>query len=118
MLTPTVNTDLMNRFLTGLGGMLGPQEHGVLVLDNAGWHVAKALQVPPNLTLMPLPPYSPELNPAERIWQYLRSHRLSNQVFEDYADLLRKTDQAYSQLDEPTLKSLCRCSWMERALQP
>ena len=45
----------------------------VLVLDQAGWHLAKALQVPPNMTLLHLPPYSPELNPVERLWAYLEA---------------------------------------------
>jgi transposase len=117
MITPTVNTELMNQFLAGLSGMLGPADHGVLVLDNAGWHVAKALAVPENLTLLPLPPYSPELNPAERVWQYLRSHYLSNRIFADYDDLLEGTTRAWDALDEQTLKSICACSWIERAFQ-
>lgn len=117
MLTPTVNTELMNQFLAGLSGMLGAQEHGILVLDNAGWHTAQALVIPANLTLWHLPPYSPELNPAERIWQYLRSHYLSNRIFADYDDLLVRTTQAWDALDAPTFKSICACSWIERALQ-
>ena len=67
MITPTVDTALMQQFLAGLSGTLAPDEHAVLVLDQAGWHVAKALRVPDNLTLLFLPPYSPELNPAERL---------------------------------------------------
>ena len=67
MITPTVDTQLMNTFLAGLSGILAADEHAVLTLDNAGWHVAKALRVPDNITLMPLPAYSPELNPVERL---------------------------------------------------
>ena len=55
MITPTVDTALMRQFLAGLSGTLGPDEHAVLVLDQAGWHVAKALAVPANLTLLFLP---------------------------------------------------------------
>ncbi len=117
MITPTVNTVLMNVFLAGLSGTLAADEHAVLVLDNAGWHVAKALAVPPNVTLLFLPAYSPELNPAERLWAWLRSHHLSNRIFADYDDLLRETDSAWLALDADTIKSVCRCSWIERALQ-
>src|SRR5829696_7579631 len=46
--------------------------HAALVLDRAGWHVSEDLTVPANPTLVPLPPYSPELNPVERVWEYLR----------------------------------------------
>ena len=117
MITPTVDTDLMGTFLAGLSGTLAPDEHAVLVLDQAGWHVAKALAVPQNVTLLFLPPYSPELNPAERLWAWLRSHQLSNRVFADYRQLLNETDRAWLTLDAETIKSVCRCPWMERALQ-
>ena len=117
MITPTVNTALMNTFLAGLSETMAPGEHAVLVLDNAGWHVARALRVPANVTLLFLPAYSPELNPAERLWAWLRSHQLSNRVFRDYDELLRETDRAWLSLDADTIKSVCRCPWIERALQ-
>lgn len=117
MITPTVNTELMNRLLKGLSDTIGAGEHGVLVLDNAGWHVAKALQVPENITLLFLPPYSPELNPVERLWGWLRSHQLSNQIYADYAELLAATDRAWLRLDAKTIQSVCACPWIERAVQ-
>lgn len=117
MITPTVNTDLMNTFLTGLSGTLAAKDHAVLVLDNAGWHVAKALRVPENITLLFLPPYSPELNPAERLWAWLRSHHLSNRVYKDYDDLLHSTNAAWNHLNTATIKSICACPWIGRALQ-
>ncbi len=117
MITPTVDTGLMNTFLAGLSATLAPDEHAVLVLDNAGWHVAKALEVPANVTLLFLPPYSPELNPAERLWAWLRSHHLSNRVYADYQELLSATDRAWLALDADTIRSVCRCPWIERALQ-
>lgn len=117
MITPTVNTSLMNQFLAGLGGMLAADEHAVLVLDNAGWHVARALRVPSNITLLLLPPYSPELNPIERLWAWLRSHQLSNRIYADYTDLLNQIDRAWLTLDKPTLQSVCNCPWIERAIQ-
>jgi transposase len=117
MITPTVNTCLMNTFLKGLGGMLGADEHAVVVLDNAGWHHARALKVPPNLTLLFLPPYSPELNPVERLWQWLKSHHLSNRLFSDYTHLLHAADEAWQTLSQDMLRSVCACSWAERAVQ-
>lgn len=117
MITPTVDTGLMRQFLSGLSGTLAPDEHAVLVLDQAGWHVARALEVPDNVTLLFLPPYSPELNPAERLWAWLRSHRLANRVYADYQELLSATDRAWLALDADTIKSVCACPWIERALQ-
>ena len=117
MITPTVDTDLMGTFLAGLGATLAPDEHAVVALDNAGWHVAKALEVPANVTLLFLPPYSPELNPAERLWAWLRSHQLANRVYNDYQELLSETDRAWLTLDAATIMSVCRCTWIERAIQ-
>jgi transposase len=117
MIAPTVDTSLTNTFLRGLSRTLNADEHAVLVLDQAGWHVAKALRLPDNLTLLHLPPYSPELNPTERLWAWLRSHYLSNRVYRDYDELLQAADQAWLRLDADTIKSVCRCPWIERAIQ-
>ena len=84
MLAPTVNTAYMNEHLRFIGRQLAPDEHAILVLDQAGWHVAKALKAPANITLRHLPPYSPELNPVERVWAFLRGHYLSNRLYKDY----------------------------------
>jgi len=55
------------------------EAHAVVVLDGAGWHqTGGGLTVPDNIILLHLPPYSPELNPAENIWQSLRQNYLSN----------------------------------------
>jgi transposase len=79
--------------------------------------VANALKVPQNITLLPLPAYSPELNPAERLWLWLRSHQLSNRIYEDYDELLRETDRAWLTLDTHTIQFICACPWIERAIQ-
>ena len=65
---------------------------------------------------MLLPPYSPKLNTAENIWQFLRSHHLSNQVFGDYRSMLRRVDRTWTSLGPARLRSPCRCLWIERAL--
>ena len=54
-----------------------------MLIDGAGWHVANDLEVPPNITLVPLPPYSPELNAIERLWQHMRDTLLSHRLFTD-----------------------------------
>ena len=86
----------------------------VLVLDRAGWHRAKALQVPTNITLLFLPPYSPELNAAERPWGYLRQHYLSNRIYRDYDELFAQTTAAWNRLPQDRLRSLCSTAWVER----
>ena len=115
LIAPTVNTQYMNEHLAFISREAGPEAHVVLVLDRAGWHVAKGVKVPANLTLLHLPPYSPELNGAERIWGYLRSHYLSNRVYKDYDELFEAIRLAWNRLEPERLKSLTHTAWIERA---
>ena len=117
IVAPTVNTHLMNRHLSFIGKQAGKDKHVVLVLDQAGWHVAKALRAPKNITLLHLPSYSPELNPIERIWAYLRSRYLSNRVYTDYEHLFEQTSIAWNRLDEPRLMSITHTSWLTHEVQ-
>ncbi len=104
----------MNQHLRFIAREAGPDVHVVPVLDQAGWHVAKALKVPTNITLLHPPPYSPELNPVERIWAYLKSHYLSNRVFADYDNLLAASRDAWNALTPAQLQSLCHTDWILR----
>lgn len=115
MLAPTVNTDYMNQHLKFISSQVAPGAHAILVLDQAGWHVAQALKIPENITILHLPPYSPQLNPAERLWAYLRGHYLSNRVYKDYDELFKAAGDAWNKLEEDRLKSLCHADWTERA---
>lgn len=117
MLAPTVNTDYMNVHLRFISEQVGPNRHVVLVLDQAGWHVAKALKVPSNITLLFLPPYSPELNPMERLWAYLKSHYLSNRIYLDYDTLFAAGRDAWNALSEDELRSICHTRWPEHENQ-
>lgn len=65
-----------------------PGERVVLVVDNAGWHRARGLKVPPNVILWFLPPHCPEANPAERVWGWLRDPHTRGELFRDHAALL------------------------------
>jgi len=85
LVLPYANASMMNLHLIEISKAVTPGHHAVLVLDGAGWHqTGGRLQVPDNITLLHLPPYSPELNPVENIWQYLRQNHLSNRVFATY----------------------------------
>jgi hypothetical protein len=85
LVLPFANADMMNLHLAEISTCVAPEAHAVLVIDGAGWHqTGDKLRVPGNITLLQLPPYSPELNPVENIWAYLRSNKLSNRVFETY----------------------------------
>jgi hypothetical protein len=82
LVVPTANTEVMSLHLAEIGRQVTPGSHATLVLDGAGYHVAKDLDVPENMTLVNLPPYAPELNPIENVWEYLRGNKLAITVFD------------------------------------
>ena len=87
LIMSTVNTKLMGDHLKMIAQEAGEDTHVVLVLDGADWHKANALQVSSNMTLLFLPPYSPELMPIERVWAWMRQYDLNHRVFVDAADI-------------------------------
>lgn len=93
---PNADTAAMNAHLAEISRTVAEGAHAVLVLDGAGWHGAKALKVPENITLLPLPPYAPELNPIENVWDYLRANRLAFAVFDTYDDIVTRCCEAWN----------------------
>ena len=87
--------------------------HAVVILDGASWHKSHGLVAPSNITLLALPPYSPELNPVERVWHYLRSHWLANSVFTSLADIMDACEMAWNRFatDHGLIRSLCAVAW-------
>ena len=110
---PHVNTETMSDFLRMLAEELGADEHAILVMDQAGWHVSRSLKVPDSITILLLPPYSPELNPIERLWAYLRSHFLSNRAYEGYEHLLDASATAWREMGPELLRSVCACDYVD-----
>ncbi len=82
LVLPSCNSEAMALHLEEISLAVAPSAHALVLLDQAGWHVSAKLPVPDNITLLPLPPKSPELNPVENIWQFMRDNWLSNRVFE------------------------------------
>ena len=104
LVLPTVNTEAMSAHLAEISRSIAPGAHGVLILDGAGWHGAAALVIPDNLSLLTLPPYSPDpgsspgqaLNPVENVWQYLRANWLAISVFETYEAIVEACCKAWN----------------------
>jgi hypothetical protein len=112
---PEVSTAAMNLFLAELTRAVPAGTHAVLVLDRAGWHVTEDLVVPANLTLLHPPPYSPELNPVERVWEYLRDRWLSHRVLAGgYEAVLDAVCAAWNALlaEPDRLRSLTSFPWL------
>jgi hypothetical protein len=96
IISQAVNTTAMNFHLTEIATQVTPGARAVLLVDGAGWHEkAKDLRVPDNIFLMTLPPYSPELNPMENVWDYLRDNKLSNTVWNDDDAITSACKQAW-----------------------
>ena len=95
---PYANTEAMQQFLDRFAATIADDEHVVMVLDQAGWHDARALSVPANVTLVALPPYSPELNPVERVWLYLKERFLSHRLHDDYEAIVNAACKAWRRL--------------------
>jgi len=116
LLAPSLNTDSVNAFFKEFKKETHPGVHVVMSWDQAGFHMSKKVKVPENVTMMPLPAYSPELNPIENLWHYLRSHYWSNRSYADYDDLRLAAVAAWqkSVLDAGLIKSVCRTKYVER----
>jgi hypothetical protein len=120
LVLPEVSTVAMGVFLAELSSTLSAGTHAVLVLDRAGWHVSPDLQVPKNLTLVHLPSYSPELNPIETVWLYLRERWLSHRILAGgYAAVVDAACHAWNALlAEPgRLRSLTSVPWLPASVQ-
>jgi hypothetical protein len=86
MIAPYCNTEAMNCFLQQLAAQYSHYRI-VLILDKAGWHISRNIQLPDNLVLMHLPPYSPELNPVELLWREIRRKYFHNKIFNSLDDV-------------------------------
>ena len=114
LLCPQVNTGAVDAFFDQLVKEIDDGVHVALIWDQAGYHTSKKLKVPPNISLIQLPPRSPELNPIENLWHYLRQHHWSNRAYEDYDALCDAALDAWQRvcLIRQTVKSVCRVSYL------
>jgi putative transposase len=86
---PWVSGEAMTIHLAEIGKQVAANAHAMLVCDGAGWHqTGQRLTVPANISLLRLPPYAPELNPIENVWEYLRGNQLSMRVWDSYEDIV------------------------------
>jgi DDE superfamily endonuclease len=98
LVLPRADTEAMQVHLQEISCTLAAGAHAIVVMDKAGWHTTAALEVPANLSLLHLPPRSPELNPQENVWQFLRQSYLSNRVFDSYEAILEACCNAWNAL--------------------
>ncbi len=114
VITPAVNTECMNLHLAEISTQVAPGAIAALICDGAGWHRSGGeLRLPDNIVLLPLPPYAPELNPMENVWDYLRANKLSAGVWDSYDEILAACADAWKWfVDDPgRIRSIGTREW-------
>ena len=106
----------MQWHLDEISSQVSPGAHALLILDRAGWHTTGKLDIPANISLLPLPPKAPELNPVENIWQFMRDNWLSNRIFKSFDEIVAIYCEAWNSLiDQPwQIMSIGLRKWAHR----
>lgn len=114
LVLPWADSEAMQLHLDEIARHVAPGSHGVVLLDQAGWHTTKKLRWPATLSPLFLPTASPELNAAENIWQYLRQSWLSNRVFDSYTAIVEAACGAWNKLRAETgrITSIATRDWV------
>jgi transposase len=112
LILPCANSEAMSLFLEEISQRY-PKEYILMFMDQAGWHKSKALRIPVNIELAFFPPYSPELNPQEQIWDDLREKYFGNKLFKSLQAVIDSAVQGLQHLEAspPIVASLTRRSW-------
>ena len=113
IVVPYANHHSFEEHLKEISNHVPTGRHAVVVIDQAGWHKTKKLNIPKNISILHLPPYSPELNPQEKVWQYLKDHFLANRTFDSLQEIIIESCNAWNQFATmPALiKSLTSRNW-------
>ena len=113
LVLPEKDTMMMQLFISEFSKDIPTGRHAVVVVDQASWHKTLKLKIPSNVSLLFLPPYSPELNPIEQLWRQLKHKFLANRCFEDYIDIMNSVASAWRDFTQTcgAIKKLCSRSW-------
>ncbi len=114
VILPAVSIEGMNLHLEEISSQVAPGAVAAVICDGAGWHATgRELTVPDNIVLVTLPPYSPELNPMENVWQYLRGNKLSACIWDSYDEILAACAEAWNWLigDPDRIRSIGTRDW-------
>ncbi len=114
IITPTANTECMNLHLAEIGTQVASGSIAALICDGAGWHQRSSeIKLPENVVLLPLPPYAPELNPMENVWEYLRGNKLSAGVWNGYEEIQEACADAWNWFinDPARIRSIGARDW-------
>lgn len=115
IVVPWVNKDIMISHLEQISKATERSRHAVVIMDGASWHSDDIGNEFNNVSIIKLPPYSPELNPIEQVWSWLRQHYLANQSFNDYNDIVSQVCRAWNGFLECSdrVTKMCSRDWIE-----
>jgi transposase len=113
LVLPSVNTVCMSLHIDEIFRSIPEGRHALILMDGAGWHQESHNRH--NVSILRIPPYSPELNPCEQVWQYIKDKWLKNRCYDDYDDILTVTCDAWKGFiaEDGRVKSLCARTWAE-----
>lgn len=115
LVVPWVNKEIMLEHLKQISIATEKGRHAVEIMDGASWHTDDIAKDIDNVSIIKLPPYSPELNPIEQVWSWLRQRCLANQSFKDYEDIVTKVCMAWNQFLSCTdqVTKMCTRKWLD-----
>jgi len=114
LIMPGVHTEIMNGSWHELAHQY-PTQPILLMMDRAGWHRSKGLKIPSNMIIKYLPPYSPELNPVEKLWEWLRKEVTHNRIFTTLTEIVAELSEEYRRItaeDNAKIRQLCHCNYL------
>lgn len=111
LVLPYCNTDCMSVFLRELS-VAYPNDFILMIVDGAAWHKSKGLQIPSNIELFPLPPYTPEMNPIEQIWKEIRKRGFRNEIFQTLDKVVDRLCDTICTLSNTTVMSITGRDWI------
>ncbi|ELP1878987.1 transposase [Vibrio vulnificus] len=115
MVVPWVNKNIMVEHLKQISAVTEKARHAVVIMDGEGWHTNDIAEPFDNVSIIKLPPYSPEPNPIEQVWSWLRQHHLANPSFSDYEDIVSKVCRAWNGFLECSarVRQMCSIRWID-----
>ncbi len=114
LISPLLGKDAMRIHLKQISDATPAGRHAVIIMDRAGWHGEDLADEFPNISIIRLPPYSPELNPIEQVWQWLRQRELANRCFDGYDDIVEQVSRAWNSFRGQTglVQKICSRDWI------
>ena len=113
LVLPKLNSENMQMFLNKFSKTINHNKQVLLILDGSSAHRAKSLTIPKNIFLHFLQPYSPELNPIERLWLYIKKNYLSFKLYKNQSKLIQTGAEAWNRIDKEMIQKLCKCNFIE-----